>query len=264
MAILDSHPDLCILPELHCWTGESLREQIETENRQFFVRMERAGMHTELPKIFAKANPRWRGDTIIERCDLIEYVVHYMPEVLASDTWGMKIMGDIRSASTFIMAWPYAKFLCMVRDPRDCYASQKEHGNMAKGGPEVSARGWLNTIETCRNSLVWKRGHGAFVHYEALVQYPDAILKSVCEMLGIDWSKRLLCHEEFEHILTRTDRVSHYSREQVKKPINTSSVGRWINDLDTHEICVIEEIAGEEMEAWDYEIVGASQIAISD
>jgi hypothetical protein len=59
------------------------------------------------------------------------------------------------------------------------------------------------------------------VCYEALVSDPERVMRGVLEFLGLPWDASVLSPEASDRVV-RTN-----SREQVRRAINTSAVGRW-------------------------------------
>ena len=55
--------------------------------------------------------------------------------------------------------------------------------------------------------------------------------------------------------------MGHLSADQVNKPINTTSIGRWKRDLTATEIATFESIAGPTLRELGYELSQPQRVA---
>ena len=91
------------------------------------------------------------------------------------------------------------------------------------------------------------------VNYERLTSEPEAELREVINFLGLPWDDRVLAFHDEDLTIYKTP-MGHLSADQVNKPINTSSVGRWKRDLTAEEIAQFESIAGPTLARLGYEV----------
>ncbi|MEE2804437.1 MAG: sulfotransferase [Pseudomonadota bacterium] len=61
------------------------------------------------------------------------------------------------------------------------------------------------------------------IDYEQLVTAPKKLLENLLEMLGLDWSEACLAHHK------RVGRVETLSQWQVRQPLHSESVERWLH-----------------------------------
>jgi hypothetical protein len=123
---------------------------------------------------------------------------------------------------------PGAACIRISRDPRDCAIS-----NFLSPMP-VETLGWNQDLKSIRRVIAMERAlvpdaleafgipHVSIV-YEQLVAHPKAYMQECLNLMGLPWDDRVLSPQDN----TRT--VHTLSHEQVRKPINDSSIGRWTN-----------------------------------
>jgi hypothetical protein len=275
--ILDSHPRLAVGPELHftghhspnlgpyvehcyelickgksrqLWESEELKPGL-----QFIKRCDRAGIPNKVLMEFIKRVKLETASDLSEfkdRCALIRRLGEYNCYRRKAERWGFKIMREIRNLSKYGEVWPDASYIHIIRDGRDVAASQiKEHGSWGYGGIESAANGWVKVIEGARETAKGLKYHE--IRYEDLVLKTEEALRSLVSWLGEPWNDALLSHHESSHSLFETS-VSHPSRKQVEKPINSSAIGRFRKDLNKNEIQEFERIAGHLLKDLGYEL----------
>ena len=150
--------------------------------------------------------------------------------------------------SQMIKWWPTARFIHVVRDPRDNYASyRRKH-------PEWSAsffaRNWLRSTES---GLLNQEAVGPeqywMLRYEDLTSQPEETIKQLCAFLSIEDSSTL-------RIPTRNGEVwkgNSMFAERFEQ-ISSNPVGRWEADLDSQDVYIIQKSCERTMEKFDHEI----------
>lgn len=134
--------------------------------------------------------------------------------------------------------FPHARFLCIVRDPRDVVASLMKVGERAKKQGEtpkeitIDLEAAIRHVRSCLDAgfraLDLAPERVGLVQYERLVREPARTTKAVCEFLSIPWSEAMLHPEQKRHpgedaILNDVwyDRNSYYSAPDPDR------IGRW-------------------------------------
>lgn len=123
---------------------------------------------------------------------------------------------------------PGARILHMARDPRDAAVS------LFLGNFKPTAFPWTRSPEHIRTVMELEREHSIpamealglkheRIVYERLVADPEGHARRICDLLGIPFDAAMLAPERNE----RT--VLTLSHEQVRRPINRGSIGRWKN-----------------------------------
>ncbi len=121
--------------------------------------------------------------------------------------------------------FPGCKIIHCVRDPMDCMLSNYTQA-FARPHMQTHDLFWLGRYyrDYERMMQAWHTLDEVDMidlHYEKLVNDPEAESKRVMEFLGFDWSQDILNF----HTSKRT--ISTASREQVRKPMYTSSVQKY-------------------------------------
>jgi tetratricopeptide (TPR) repeat protein len=126
-----------------------------------------------------------------------------------------------------LMLFPNARLLHMRRNPLDSFIStfrenfSQQHVYAFNQDAYLKEYLFKEQMVAHWQSLV--PNQVKTVHYEELVARPRHILPDIFAFLGLEWDESVL---EF-HLKQRS--VHTLSRDQVRNPINTKSVGRWRN-----------------------------------
>jgi len=247
--LLHKHPHIAMMVELHFAGTKSL-----LNNRQFLVRAERNGFDSKWLNHHLLHWPT-ELETFAEKCAFVEFLGCEF-KGKARGTWGLKIMREIRYPDTYAMVWPDAKFLCMVRDPRDVYASQKQWPSWGYTDPTEAGNGWASIVDGALASEANQRGMVKVVVYEELAKRPSHMLPPIWDWLGFtDWPEHFMPGDLQYPKLTRPmleSRVSHYSKQQLQGPVADISIGRWRNELSGDEAAAVMAAAGEMAERYGY------------
>ena len=132
--------------------------------------------------------------------------------------------------------WPSAKFVHLIRDPRDIAISHVKLG--WSGHYYFGADPWTEAErdwETLSPSL--SDDQYINLKYEELVAHPEAELKRVCEFLNLDYTDKL-----FDYV--NTSSYSHPKKELAY---------RWKQQLDDEQVRLIESRIHPKMEARGYD-----------
>ncbi len=147
-----------------------------------------------------------------------------------------------------LMKWfPEAKFLFIMRDPRDNFVSMKKFDWEAPN-PSIQAWRW-KYITKMMFELNRKYPERTFLFlYEDLVRKPQTLFKKICDFLDIVYDKnvfefyKISSHENLGFIERETFLKYH---ESLTKPINTETIGKWEKELQSDEIKTIDYVAGQ-------------------
>ena len=191
--------------------------------------------------------------------------------------WAEKTPRHVYRIDGLLEAFPDAKVVCIVRDPRAVIASYRDwHGAAARRGveehPELAAdrsrsRRSYNIVLQC---LLWRgvvqasyeaeRRHGAehvlVQGFERLAENPEPAVRELCAWLGLEYEPEML-----EVPVVNSSYASSGKAEGVSK----EPVERWRSRLSPREIGIVQSICGRLMDELGYakDHVKASSLAIA-
>jgi len=154
--------------------------------------------------------------------------------------WIEKTPDNVLHLSLIHECWPDAKFIHVVRDFRDVYASWKK--NRSESLEQFIDKVRL-VCETASPYLGQRTDFYMEVEYSALVTRPVDVMREVCRHVEAEWIPELAAFEgssdEFDKVLKTTGKASA-TLENIKRPIFTDSVGQWKRMLAPGEAATIE------------------------
>jgi hypothetical protein len=160
--------------------------------------------------------------------------------------WGDQTAQVGRSADRIFAEDARARFLHLIRDPRDRFAAVLERGPRRPGAVGQATAAWLASAAVAVRNRRRYAGRYEILRYEELVSRPEATMRQVCGFLG----------EEFEPAMLRMDGVRRYDAIRTgsgsQSPVSTAFVGRYRNSLSRADVALIQSIAGRRMLSFDY------------
>jgi len=149
---------------------------------------------------------------------------------------------------------PEARFVHMVRDPRAVVLSRMKAGfgsNLVV--PNIDR--WSNSADVAvRYSRELGPERYLLVKYEDFVAEPRETLQRVCDFLGVEMTERMLEHHKREE--TGFGEYSRQWMENTLKPVFTSSIDKWKDEMSPTHIAMVEAAVGDAMRELGYEPVG--------
>ena len=120
--------------------------------------------------------------------------------------------------------YPNARFLFLVRDPRDVALSYKKY--LGFNFFTFGIWKWQDSVKAY--NFLKKRGDVLLVKYEDLVADPNQEVKRIITYLDLDEDRS----SAIEKVSAKQMGVEDdYHHKNLKKPISTRSVGNWKNKL---------------------------------
>ncbi len=166
--------------------------------------------------------------------------------------WGDQTGLIERYADQVLAAYPGARMLHLIRDPRDRYeASLTLHpkGKGRVGG--ATARWLLSTSLAARNSKRHPQQY-MLVHYENLVRQPEKTLQDICEFLDEEYSPNLLTMEGAPEFRAKVMRGAYGNKGPGL--ISQNFIGRYRQNVPQNEIAFMQMLAGKRMLAHGYSL----------
>jgi len=151
--------------------------------------------------------------------------------------------------------YPDAKFIHIVRDPRAVVLSRIKAG-FGSNLVEPNVHRWARAAEMHRDHADRLGDRYLLVSYEDLVTDQRATLQKVCDFLGIELTDAMLEHHK------RGDKgFPERSRdwmENTTKPVFTSSIEKWKQELKPAHAAMIDAALGDHVARMGYKPSGYS------
>lgn len=164
--------------------------------------------------------------------------------------WGDKTPSYVRYLPQIDRLFPQACFVHVVRDGRDTVLSAREKW---EDRPHLDTyyllQRWVDNVSAGRRAGR-RLGPDRYLelHYEELVQHPAATVRALCAFLGETFHPAMLDHAQ--QFRAQDPGSGH---PQVKKPIFTSSVRRWRDEMSPFDRKLAHHLAGPTLRAFGYE-----------
>jgi hypothetical protein len=186
-----------------------------------------------------------------------------------AEIWGEKTPSHVFRISDLLAAWPTARVICLVGDPRAVVASTRDAWRRPVTGRRRNRKRYVRLQENYArarqqynavlSALLWNAtvraaydaratfGPGAvFIQpYEELVSAPEEAVRRLAERLGIDYQESMLSDIRVV--------ASSYASEDGKEGIATEPLARWSSTLTAEEIAVVQVVTRRYMRELGYE-----------
>lgn len=132
--------------------------------------------------------------------------------------------------------YPQARFVFVVRDPRDVVAS-----HLAREFPkdvEQVCKAWKGYVSKFESFSDENPDRAIFLRYENLVADPQTQTKRLTDLIGVPWSEAML---RFFDSKASIHGMGHVENDRLGRPFDASSVGRWWGELTDRQVKEIEE-----------------------
>jgi hypothetical protein len=192
----------------------------------------------------------WQGEPTYPRLFAL-FHEHYA-EREGKRRWGDQTGLVERYADPILAAYPGARMIHMVRDPRDRYeASLALHpnGKMRVGG--ATAR-WLYSVRLAERNRRRYPDRYKIVCYETLVQRPEQTLREICDFLGEEFVPEMLTIGSAVDLRDKREPGANETGQQMA--ISTAYIGRFREVISKREIAFMQQYASQEMCAYDYDL----------
>ncbi len=251
-ALLASHPNIAMTRRTNMWTyfydqyGDLSRPENFERCLSMMMRYKR----------LVKLNPDadrlreafWQGEPTY--ANLFALLEEQYAERLGKQRWGDKSLNTERYADPIFAAYPEARVLHMVRDPRDRYASVQARWKSRRGGVGAGTAMWLSSIDLAQRNQSKYPARYMIVRYETLAAKPEETLRKICDFVDEPYTEQMLTMRGAESFREQGSNSSYGQR----KPgvISTDSIGRFRKVLSPRQIAFIQNKAGEKMLTFDY------------
>jgi len=153
--------------------------------------------------------------------------------------WGDKTPINTLFVDNVVKIFPKAKFIHIVREPKDVACSYVKAG--LHGKYEEAANFWklaVTKVLSFRENLPQNQFHQ--VAYEDLVRTPKEELSSLCDFLNISYSDKMLDFWKNTEKLGDVKFGKHHAN--LGNTLTTQSIGKWKSQLSNEDVQKIDAI----------------------
>lgn len=254
-ASLSSHPNIAIsVKGSNVWTC-FYRRHGDLSRRDDFERC-LARMLRYRNLLALNPNPErireefWQGEPTYARLFAIIHT-HYA-ERLGKPRWGDQSRLLEYHADRVFAAYPVARMVHMIRDPRDRYAAAIARPGYARGKVGVGTAEWLCSVGLARRNSKRYPNQYKIVRYETLVFQPEVTMRDVCVFLNEDYAHHMLVMEGAPSF--RRVGGNRSDGRDGRGNVSTAFVGRYRQVMSKREIAFMQAYAKRDMAAYDYEL----------
>lgn len=170
---------------------------------------------------------------------------HYARK-LGKSRWGDQTEALERYADKIMESYHGAKFIQMVRDPRDRFEALVARNPQARSRLGIETARWIESWDLGQALKRKYPGHFRVVHYEELVRDPETVMKSLCEFVG----------EEYDEEIIRMRRIPRFREIDLEpdqvSPLSADYVGRYREGLSEFQKLFIQRAVGERLNQAGY------------
>jgi hypothetical protein len=247
--LLEAHPNIAISRRTNFWSFYLNRfgdlSQPQNFERCLAEMMRNSRIQRLQPQPERLRHEFPQGEPTYSR--LFALLEEHNMERLGKSRWGDKSLGAERYADIVLTAYPEAKMIHIIRDPRDRYASQFNHRGVGKGELGAGAALWSWSVRLAERN---KRRYGErykIVQYETLAREPESLLHDLCDFIGERYSPDML--------MISNDSMSEADLAPAGslRVMRTTSIGRFETDLSKQEIAFIQMCTHRKMLRYGYQ-----------
>ena len=165
--------------------------------------------------------------------------------------WCLKDPQNTYYLVQYAEAFPSAKFLILIRDPRAVCRSYLDPSGFTVGRPTnwiVAAERWKNEVNMQLEFANENPDKVHLVKYESLVTDLSTTLTEACAASELELETSMLNYHQRKPAVTL-----HDGNQNITKPPDASKVNNWKNQLSGSVIATIEAIAGPLMHQLGYQ-----------
>lgn len=169
-----------------------------------------------------------------------------------------KLVGDKNPhyalfATQLVRLFPAARFVHIVRDPRDNVLSyQSVPFDLSSTGALASR--WLRYHRAIMRASQWHPDRFIRIRYEDLVTDPQGQLSAVCRFLGVAFDEAMLGFAGEAPSSFYGDGSAWF--DKLERPLDPGQIGKWQGKLGRQDLALVEDICGHEMRQLGYDLSG--------
>ncbi len=249
--MLSSHPNIAMTRRTYLWTrfygryGDLSRP--ENLERCLAAMLQSKQMRALEPDPDRIRREFWQGQPTYAR--LFALIQEHFAERMGKSRWGDQLAFVEHYADPIFAAYPDAKMIHMIRDPRDRFEDSmiaRQH-RTSKVGWDIAR--WLYSTRLAKRNQQRYPDRYKIVRYEALASQPEETLREVCHFLNEEFSPGLLT---MENAIRFGENDGHGASELQSNAASRN--GEVPAAMTRREVAFMQTYAGRELMAWGYRL----------
>lgn len=244
--MMDAHPDVCGPSPLHILRvlGMEYYRYGDLSKRDIWKTLLN-DLHDLLNSDFAKWSASFERSELNSMAEvgdlpaLLRAVFEKEARENGKNTLFIKELWTHRYISFLDWCFPEAKYVYLVRDPRDMALSWRNNP-VHPGGVVAGARQWIhdqqNTVINFR--ALHDAGRAMVVRYEDLVADSEESLRRICDLLGLSFSADMLNFHNNQ--LTQDNADKNPLWKNLSREVMSDNFNKFKKELSADEIAAIE------------------------
>ncbi len=162
--------------------------------------------------------------------------------------WGDQSELIERHADTILAAYPAAKMIHMIRDPRDRYSASKQKWTAGRGKVGAATARWIYSTRLAQRNTAKYPDRYKVVRYEDLVNDPEKTLEAICSFLHEEYNPSMLLIGHIRGIQEEIVLPDYLQENHFLKTF----MGEYKFNLSKYEIEFIQNLSPDLMQVYDY------------
>lgn len=156
--------------------------------------------------------------------------------------WGEKSVAYSLHIDNIRSAFPEAKFIHLIRDPRGTiYSMSKRSFPHQSDNVFINIHFWKRYTDSAMHSLTAVPDSNKLtVYYEDFVRSPEKETRRICQFLHVDFAPVMMKHHRFKKEIP-----AYKGSKEANQPISTVFMEEWKSGLTSLQIACIEEFGFE-------------------
>lgn len=153
-------------------------------------------------------------------------------------------------ADIIIDAYPGARIIHMIRDPRDRFVAARHRASQGRGGVGAAAARWLHSVSLAERNALCHPDQYLVLRYEDLVTAPEDTVRKVCSFIDEDYKEHML---EFTGSSERRSRLLGNGTGGRSSVLSDEFVGTYRSALPPIETFYLEQRTAAKLDTHGYE-----------
>jgi hypothetical protein len=242
--MLNAHPDLAVPGESLC-----LIDYLRAERRVSLAEAARLLLREQELEEWGIRFTAGEIEGQTGFAEVFAFLHRRFAEKQGKPRWGNKTPRFVRYGDLLKRAFPGARFVHVVRDPR-AVANSLVRSVVHRSTPLHAARRWVRDTGAGRGLARRYPGDCLEVRYEDLVASPEEVLRSVCGFLDVPFSDRMFSYRE--HAEESGSAYHGGIHARLRQPADRSRAEAWKTELSARAVALVECEAGPLMDELGY------------